>query len=160
MSKIGQVSTCLWFDRNGEEAVNFYVSLIPNSRITGLSHYGEGAPLPAGTVLIVTFELNGTPYMALNGGPMYQQSEAASLMVHCEDQAEIDRLWAALTADGGNPIQCGWLKDRFGVSWQIVPTRLMHMMTSDGGPRKARAFAAMMTMVKLDLARLEAAWNG
>jgi predicted 3-demethylubiquinone-9 3-methyltransferase (glyoxalase superfamily) len=160
MSKVNQVVTCLWFDRDGEEAANFYVSLIPNSRITGLSRYGEGSPIPAGTALIVTFELAGTPYMILNGGPMYQLSEAASLMVYCEDQAEVDRLWSALTADGGKEVQCGWLKDKFGVFWQIVPTRLMEMMTSSDEVRKARAFTEMTKMVKLDIAKLEAAWNG
>lgn len=160
MSKVSQVSTCLWFDRDGEEAANFYVSLIPNSRITGLSRYGEGAPMPAGTALIVTFELGGTPYMALNGGPRYQKSEAASIMVYCDDQAEVDRLWSALVADGGKEIQCGWLRDRFGTFWQITPTRLMEMMTSEDEVRKGRAFAEMMTMVKLDIAQLEAAWNG
>jgi predicted 3-demethylubiquinone-9 3-methyltransferase (glyoxalase superfamily) len=160
MSKVNQVATCLWFDRDGEEAANFYVSLIPNSRITGLSRYGEGSPIPAGTALIVTFELAGTPYMILNGGPMYQLSEAASLMVYCENQAEVDRLWSALTADGGKEVQCGWLKDKFGVSWQIVPKRLMEMMTSSDEVRKARAFTEMTKMVKLDIAKLEAAWNG
>jgi predicted 3-demethylubiquinone-9 3-methyltransferase (glyoxalase superfamily) len=157
---MSKLHTCLWFDRNGEEAANFYVSLIPNSRITGLSRYGEGAPMPAGTALIVTFELDGAQYMALNGGSTFQQSEAVSLMVYCDDQAEVDRLWSALTADGGKESACGWLKDRFGVSWQITPRRLMEMMTSSDEVRKARAFAEMMTMRKLDIARLEAAWAG
>ena len=160
MENVQRVSTCLWFDRQAEEAVTFYVSLIPNSRITGLSRYGEGAPLPAGTALTVTFELDGTEYMALNGGPMFSLSEAVSLVVYCEDQAEVDRLWSALTADGGKESRCCWLKDRFCLSWQIVPSRLRDMMTSSDGAAKSRAFGALMQMGKPDIARLEAAFSG
>ena len=155
-----RVSTCLWFDRQAEEAVTFYTSLLPNSRITALSRYGEGAPLPAGTALTVLFELDGTEYMALNGGPVFTLSEAVSIVVSCEDQAEIDRLWSALTADGGRESRCGWLKDRFGLSWQIVPKRLGEMMSSDNNAGKGRIFAAFMKMSKLDIAELEAAFNG
>jgi len=160
MNKPQRVSTCLWFDRQAEDAANFYVSLLPNSRITGLSRYGEGAPLPAGTALTVTFELDGTEYMALNGGPVFALSEAVSLIVSCETQAEVDRLWNALVADGGKESRCGWLKDRFGLSWQIIPARLREMMSSGEGTRKGRAFAELMKMGKIDVARLEAAWTG
>ena len=155
-----RVSTCLWFDRQAEEAVTFYTSLLPNSRITSLSRYGEGAPLPAGTALTVNFELDGTEYMALNGGPVFTLNEAVSIVVSCDDQAEIDRLWSALTSDGGRESRCGWLKDRFGLSWQIVPKRLGELMSSDNSAGKGRVFGAFMKMSKFDIAALEAAFNG
>ncbi len=124
MSAAQKVSTCLWFDREAEDAARFYVSLLPWSRITTVSRYGKGAPMPEGTALMVVFELAGTEYMAINGGPMFTHSEAASIVVKCDTQAEIDALWSALTADGGKAQQCFWLKDRYGLSWQIVPARL------------------------------------
>jgi predicted 3-demethylubiquinone-9 3-methyltransferase (glyoxalase superfamily) len=160
MSTVQKVSTCFWFDKDGEDAAKFYVSLLPNSRITAVSRYGEGAPLPEGTALTVTFALGGTEFMALNGGPHFQHSEAASLMVQCDDQAEIDRLWNALLADGGKEQQCGWLKDRFGMSWQIVPAKLRTLMQGGDADRTGRVMAALMQMVKLDLPALEAAYRG
>ena len=160
MANTQRVTTCLWFDRQAEEAVTFYVSLIPNSRITSLSRYGEGAPLPAGTAMSVSFELDGANYMALNGGPMFALSEAVSLVVSCGDQAEVDRLWSALTSEGGKESRCCWLKDRFGLSWQIVPSRLREMMSGSDGAAKGRAFGALMQMGKPDIARLEAAFAG
>lgn len=153
-----RISTCLWFDQNGEEAANFYVSLFPNSRITSVMRYGEGAPMPKGTAMLTLFELDGVQFGALNGGPVFKQSEAASIVAVCEDQGEIDRLWTRLTENGGAESMCGWLKDRFGVSWQIIPEGIEKMM---GDPeRGARVFAAIMPMRKIDLAALKKAYEG
>jgi predicted 3-demethylubiquinone-9 3-methyltransferase (glyoxalase superfamily) len=155
-----KVSTCLWFDTEAEEAAKFYVSLFDNSRITAVSRYGKGMPMPEGTVLTVVFELAGTEYMALNGGPLFKFSEASSMVVQCDTQAEIDRLWEALIAGGGHAQQCGWLKDRYGLPWQIVPARLREMMQDPDRARFDRLMAAIMGMVKLDIAKLEAAYRG
>jgi predicted 3-demethylubiquinone-9 3-methyltransferase (glyoxalase superfamily) len=155
-----KIAPCLWFDGDAETAVELYTSLLPDSRVTSLSRYGEGARFPAGTAFVVEFELAGRSFMALNGGPEFAFTEAISLSVACEDQAEVDRLWDALIADGGEPSQCGWLKDRFGLSWQIVPTRLGELM-QDPDPEKAgRVQQAMLGMRKLDIAALEAAHRG
>ena len=159
MSRAAKVSTCLWFDSQAEEAAGFYTSLIPGSRITGVSRYGKGGPMPEGMALIVTFELAGTPYMALNGGPHFALTEATSIVVTCDSQAEIDRLWRELTADGGAESQCFWLKDRYGLSWQIVPSHLHAWMTSDDKVAAARVMSVVMVSVKPDIARLEAAFN-
>jgi predicted 3-demethylubiquinone-9 3-methyltransferase (glyoxalase superfamily) len=159
MAQVQKVSTCFWFDRQAEAAAEFYVSLLPNSRITSVSRYGKDAPMPEGTALMVTFELGGTGFMALNGGPHLQLSEAASLVVQCDDQAEIDRLWDALLVDGGKEQQCGWLKDRYGMSWQIVPAKLGTLMQGDP-ERSRRVMSTLLQMVKLDLPALEAAYNG
>jgi predicted 3-demethylubiquinone-9 3-methyltransferase (glyoxalase superfamily) len=148
------VSTCLWFDANAEEAAGFYTSLFENSRISAISRQ------PGGRALMVEFELDGVVFQALNGGPYYKLSEACSLSVACDTQAEIDRLWSALTADGGEEGKCGWLKDRFGLSWQIVPRALGPMMTAPDPARVARVVAAFMPMKKLDLEALEAAFRG
>jgi predicted 3-demethylubiquinone-9 3-methyltransferase (glyoxalase superfamily) len=155
-----KVMTCLWFDRDGEEAAKFYVSLLGNSKIGKITRYGKNDRMPEGLAMVVTFELAGTPYMALNGGPIYKLSEATSIVVQCEDQAEIDRLWAALTADGGKEIMCGWLKDRFGVSWQIVSNRVGALMTDPDPAVRGRVMAAVMGMVKIDVAALEKAAKG
>jgi predicted 3-demethylubiquinone-9 3-methyltransferase (glyoxalase superfamily) len=160
MASPQKICTCLWFDTQAEEAAKFYVSLFPNSRITGVSHYGKGARMPEGTVLVVTFELAGTQFMALNGGPLFTFSAAVSMVVHCDSQAEIDRLWSALLADGGTEQQCGWLKDRYGLSWQIVPAKLRAMMQDSEPERANRVMGAVMGMVKLDLPTLEAAYDG
>jgi predicted 3-demethylubiquinone-9 3-methyltransferase (glyoxalase superfamily) len=160
MSSVQKVSTCFWFDKQGEDAAKFYVSLLPNSRITAVSRYGKGSPLPEGTALTVTFELAGTEFMALNGGPHFKLTEAASLVVQCESQAEIDRLWSALLAGGGKEQQCGWLKDRYGMSWQIVPAKLRTLMQDGDAAQSGRVMAAVMQMVKLDLPTLEAAYEG
>ena len=160
MTTSSKVSTCLWFDREGEEAAMFYTSLLPGSSITGVSRYGEGAPLPAGTALMVTFELAGTPYMALNGGPMFKHSEAASIVVSCDTQGEIDHLWSSLTANGGKESQCGWLKDRYGLSWQIVPARIGEWMNSGDKAAAGRVMAVIMGSVKMNIAELEAAFAG
>ncbi len=159
MASAQKVSSCLWFDTQAEEAAEFYVSLIPNSRVTGVSRYGRDAPMPEGTALMVTFELDGTKFMGLNGGPLFKFSEATSMVVQCDSQAEIDRLWSALL-DGGKEQQCGWLKDRYGLSWQIVPAALGSLMQGPDPEASRRVMAALMGMVKLDIAQLEAAYEG
>ncbi len=152
-----RVSTCLWFDNLAEEAATFYTSLFTGSSITSLSRYGKDQRLPEGLALALTFDLAGTEYMALNGGPMFTHSEAASIVVNCDSQAEIDRLWSALTADGGKEVMCGWLKDKYGISWQIVPARLKELMNTADAATSARVMGALLQMVKLDIAELEAA---
>ncbi|ANW22205.1 VOC family protein [Streptomyces clavuligerus] len=150
----------LWFDTQGKEAAEFYCSVFPNSRITRVTHYGEAGPLPAGTVMTVDFELDGLPCVALNAGPAFTFNEAVSLLIECADQAEVDRYWELLTADGGSEGPCGWLKDRYGLSWQVVP-KMMEDLLSDPDPaRTQRAMRAMMTMRKLDIAALQAAADG
>lgn len=148
-----KVTTCLWFDDQGEEAARCYVSLLPNSRIASISRQ------PDGRALVVELVLDGVTFQILNGGPTFRLTESCSLSVACDDQAEIDRLWAALTASGGRESQCGWLVDRFGLSWQIVPRALGRMMTDPDPERVARVTAAFMPMKKLDLAALEAAYH-
>ncbi len=150
-----RIIPCLWFDTDAEEAVGFYTSIFPESRVTARSYYGEGAPLPAGTVMGIDFELAGRSFMAVNGGPMFQFSPAISLMFGCETQAEIDRLWQAL-GEGGETQACGWLKDRFGVSWQIVPAELSRWMSGDA-ESSARVMQALWGMEKLDLQALRRA---
>jgi predicted 3-demethylubiquinone-9 3-methyltransferase (glyoxalase superfamily) len=150
------ISPFLWFDDQAEQAAEFYVSLFPNSRILGVSRYGEGAPQPAGTAMSVSFVLDGLEVQALNGGPEFHFTEAISLFVKAETQEEIDRLWDRLT-EGGEPSQCGWLKDRYGVSWQIVPNALMSLLADPDPGRSSRAMHAMLGMRKLDIAALRAA---
>jgi predicted 3-demethylubiquinone-9 3-methyltransferase (glyoxalase superfamily) len=154
-----KVMPCLWYDGQAEQAARYYVSLLPDSRIDRVVRSPVDTPsVPAGMVLLVDFTLAGSKFMALNGGPMYRFTEAVSLHIDCADQAEVDRLWAALSQDGSG--QCGWVKDRWGLSWQIVPTRL-HQLLSDADPnRSRRAMEAMMKMTKLDIAALERAADG
>ena len=154
------ITPCLWFDGNGLEAAEHYVSVIPDSRVTDVSYYGPDQPGEQGKVMTVAFELSGRPFTALNGGPMYKFTEAVSMQVECDDQAEIDRLWEALTADGGQPGRCGWLKDRFGLSWQIVPASMGQLLGGDDPAKAGRAVQAMMQMNKLDIAALERARAG
>ncbi|MCW5698400.1 MAG: VOC family protein [Rhodospirillales bacterium] len=150
-----KVRTCWWFDGSGKEAADFYCSLLPDSRIDGVfGPQGDGEPL------VVEFTLAGAPMMILNGGPMFKPNEAASISVLTEHQAETDRLWNALLADGGEEGRCAWLKDKYGVSWQIVPKRLVELISHDNTEAAARARAAMMTMKKIHIAALEAAFNG
>jgi predicted 3-demethylubiquinone-9 3-methyltransferase (glyoxalase superfamily) len=150
------ITPCLWFDTDGEEAANFYTSLFPNSTILNVSRYGEGGPGAAGTVMTVSFELDGLEFLALNGGPNHTFSEAVSFMVSCADQDEVDRYWEALS-EGGEEGPCGWLKDRFGLSWQIVPEALPRLL-SDPDPAKAqRVMQAMMGMRKIVIEELEQA---
>jgi predicted 3-demethylubiquinone-9 3-methyltransferase (glyoxalase superfamily) len=154
------VSTCLWFNGKAKDAADFYVGLFPNSRVLEVTYFPEGAPLPAGTVLTVLLSLDGTEYLFLNGGPQYTLSPAVSLLAQCATQDEVDRLWAEL-CDGGQPVQCGWLTDRFGVSWQVVPTAMFPLLFSKTDPAAAqRAFLAMMQMIKLDLPAIQRAYDG
>lgn len=149
-----KVRTCLWFEKDGEEAAHFYCSLLPNSRVEGAY-----APQP-GPPIVVDFTLGGAPYQILIGGPHYKLSPAASISVLTEDQEETDRLWSALLADGGEESVCGWLTDRFGVSWQIVPKALMQTLWSDDKDASMRAHKAMMTMRKINIAAIEKAFKG
>ena len=151
----------LWFDGNAEEAANFYVSLLPDSRIDEIVRSPADNPsTKEGDVIVVDFTLAGRKFSGLNGGPQFKFTEAVSFAVRCKDQAEVDRLWDALTANGGEPVACGWLKDRFGLSWQIVPEAMYEYLSSPDREGARRAFEAMMTMVKLDLAELERAFAG
>lgn len=149
----------LWFDTQGKDAAEFYVSVFPNSRIRNVTHYGEAGPRDAGTVLTVEFELDGQPFIAINGGPQFTFDEAVSFMVMCKDQQEVDHYWDKLLEGGGEESMCGWLKDRFGLSWQVTPEGLDDLVTTGGGDpdRAARAMKAMMTMRKLDIAAIRAA---
>lgn len=150
------ITTCLWFDTEGEEAAKLYTSLFPDSRITGTSRYTEAGPRPAGTVMTVTFELAGMPFLALNGGPEFTFTEATSFQVICDSQEEVDHYWNALST-GGEEGPCGWLKDRFGVSWQVVPAVLPELLSSRDADAAQRVTKAMFGMRKLDIAALEAA---
>ena len=150
---------CLWFDTEGEAAAELYTSVFPNSKILDIAHYGEAGPRPAGTVMTVSFELNGQEFLALNGGPEFTFSEAVSFQVMCEDQDEVDLFWSKL-GEGGEHGPCGWLKDRFGLSWQIVPTRLGELLGDPDPARAQRAMTAMLGMRKLDIAELEQAADG
>jgi predicted 3-demethylubiquinone-9 3-methyltransferase (glyoxalase superfamily) len=158
-----KISPCLWFDDNAEEAVNFYVGLFRNSRILSIAHYGEAGSQasgrPKGTVMTITFELGGQEFMALNGGPVLTFSPAVSFMVGCETQEEIDKLWEKLS-EGGEPGECGWLKDRYGVSWQIVPVVLEEMMQEGDSEKTERVMEALIQMKKLDIATLRRAYEG
>ena len=148
----------LWFDTQGLEAAEFYVSVFPNSKITAVTHYPEGAG-PAGEVLTVDFELDGQPYTAINGGPQFTFDEAISLMINCQDQTELDHYWEKLT-DGGEESQCGWLKDRFGLSWQVTGPGMNELLNDPDPARASRAMAAVYGMKKLDLAAIRAAADG
>ena len=149
----------LWFDNNAEEAVRFYTGLFPGSSIDNMARYGEAGPGVPGTVMAVNFHMHGQEFLAINGGPVYSFTPAISFIVYCETQAEVDHYWQALTA-GGQEVQCGWLTDRYGLSWQIVPTVLGELM-SDPDPEKAqRVTEAMLKMVKLDIAGLRQAYAG
>jgi predicted 3-demethylubiquinone-9 3-methyltransferase (glyoxalase superfamily) len=156
---VSPVIPCLWFDDNAEEAINFYCSVIPNSEITDVYRFTDGVPDPEGKVLYIDFRLNGQQYQALNGGPMFPFTEAVSFVLECADQAEIDHYWDALIAGGGQPVECGWLKDRHGLSWQIVPQGFGEMMRQPDRRRAAQAMKALMSMVKLDIAALQAAFD-
>ena len=150
----------LWFDTQGEDAAKFYVSIFPNSSIDNVSHYGEAGPREPGTVLTVDFTLDGTRFTAINGGPEFSFDEAVSFLIPCKDQDEIDRYWKRLLADGGQESQCGWLKDKYGLSWQVVPTVLDEMIADPDKEKAERAMKAMLGMVKLDIAELQRAFDG
>jgi predicted 3-demethylubiquinone-9 3-methyltransferase (glyoxalase superfamily) len=153
---VARLTPNLWFDTEALAAAEFYVSIFPNSRINHVSHYPAGGMREAGMVLTVEYELDGQPMTHINGGPQFTFDEAVSLGVDCADQAEVDHYWERLTADGGEPGPCGWLKDKYGFSWQVIPAGFVEIMTGDPA-RASRAMAAMMTMSKLDVAALLAA---
>ena len=154
-----RIAPMLWYDDDAEEAAQFYCSIFKNSKITGKSSYGEGGPGPKGQVMLVTFELDGQEFTALNGGPRFPFTEAISLVVNCKDQKEIDDYWEKLT-EGGKEVQCGWLKDKFGVSWQVVPTIISELMSDDDPAKRDRVMAAVLKMVKPDIAAMKAAAAG
>jgi predicted 3-demethylubiquinone-9 3-methyltransferase (glyoxalase superfamily) len=151
-----KITPCLWFDTQGEEAAEFYTSIFPNSRIVDVARYGEAGPREAGTVMVVKFELDGQEFVALNGGPEFTFDEAISFQIDCADQEEVDRYSEALT-DGGEQGPCGWVKDRFGLSWQVVPARLIELIADPDAARGQRTMAAMLEMRKIDIAAVEAA---
>jgi len=151
-----QITPCLWFDTEGEEAASFYTSVFPNSKILDVARYGAAGPGPAGTVMAVSFELRGQKFVALNGGPQFKFSEAISFQVACEDQEEVDAFWSKLT-EGGEEAQCGWLKDKYGLSWQIFPKALPQLLGGPDRERSQRVMAAMLKMKKIDLDGLERA---
>lgn len=154
-----KITPCLWFDNQAEEAANFYVSLFNNSRITDVSRYGEGAPMPEGTALAVDFVLDGVEFQALNGGPAFTFTEAISLSVETQTQEETDEFWERLIADGGQPSQCGWLKDKYGLSWQIVPKVLGELMSDPDQQKAGRVMQAMLQMTKIEISELRAAYD-
>jgi len=153
-----KITPFLWFDNQAEEAARFYTAIFKNSKITGLNRYGDAGPGPKGAVMIATFELDGQPFIALNGGPQHKFTDAISFVVNCETQAEVDDLWTRLS-DGGEPGRCGWLKDKFGLSWQIVPAALGQMLSDKDAAKSQRVMAALMQMDKLDIARLRQAYE-
>jgi predicted 3-demethylubiquinone-9 3-methyltransferase (glyoxalase superfamily) len=156
---MGRITPCLWFDTQAEEAATFYTSVFPNSRIIGVARYGKAGPRPEGMVMTVNFDLDGLEFVGLNGGPEFTFDEAISFQVSCESQEEVDHYWARL-ADGGEEGPCGWLKDRYGVSWQIIPTRLVELLDDPDPERSQRAMTAMLGMQKIDVAALEQAAAG
>ena len=150
------ITPCLWFDTEGEEAANFYTSIFPNSRVVDVSRYGEAGPRPAGTVMTVAFELNGQRFVALNGGPDFTFNEAISFQIDCRTQEEVDEYWSRLS-EGGEEGPCGWLKDRYGVSWQVVPRRLNELLADPDPETSQRVMQAMLQMRKIEIAGLEEA---
>jgi predicted 3-demethylubiquinone-9 3-methyltransferase (glyoxalase superfamily) len=155
-----KIAPFLWFDGKAEEAANFYVSIFKNSKVTSVTRYGEAGPGPKGTAMSVTFQLEGQDFYALNGGPQFIFTPAISLFVNCETQGEVDELWDKLTADGGEASRCGWLKDKYGLSWQIIPTALGQTLNDKDPEKSKRVMQAMMQMVKIDIARLKQAYDG
>jgi predicted 3-demethylubiquinone-9 3-methyltransferase (glyoxalase superfamily) len=149
----------LWFDGKAEEAANFYVSIFKNSKILNIARYGEAGPGPTGTVMVATFQIEGQKFMALNGGPQYTFSPAISFFVDCETQTEVDELWEKLSA-GGSDVQCGWLRDKFGVSWQVIPKTLIELLQDKDPVKSQRVFKAMMGMIKIDIEALRRAYRG
>lgn len=153
-----KIYPCLWFDHQAEDAARFYTSVFPNSRMGSITHYGEGAPMPAGTVLTVKFHIEGVEFMGLNGGSYYTITPGISFVINCDTQEEIDRYWELL-GEGGRYDQCGWLADKFGVSWQVVPRMMDAMMDSGEGRKIGAMLGAMMQMIKLDIAALQKAYD-
>jgi predicted 3-demethylubiquinone-9 3-methyltransferase (glyoxalase superfamily) len=155
--KMQKIMPCLWFDDQAEEAARFYTSIFKNSKIDQVTHYGDGGPRPKGSILTVKFQVDGQDFLALNGGPQFKFTEAVSFIVDCETQQEVDRMWEKLS-EGGSEVQCGWLKDKYGLSWQIVPTVLATMLSDPDPARAERVFQALMRMKKLDINELKKAY--
>jgi len=156
MAKIEQrVTPMLWFDNQAEEAANYYVSIFKNSRVTNVSRYGDTGPGPKGSVMVAEFELDGQQFTALNGGPRFKFTEAISLVVNCENQAEVDYYWEKLSGDGGQEVVCGWLQDKYGLSWQVVPVRVFELLSDPA--TSDRVMAAVMEMTKIELSKIEQA---
>jgi predicted 3-demethylubiquinone-9 3-methyltransferase (glyoxalase superfamily) len=155
-----KITPFLWFDNHAEEAVNFYVSVFKNSKVGKIARYGEAGPGPKGSVLTVEFQLEGQNFVALNGGPNFKFTEAISFVVNCETQEEVDYFWEKLTANGGQESQCAWLKDKYGLSWQIVPTVLIEMLQDKDAQKAQRVMEAMLQMKKIDIATLQRAYDG
>ncbi|HEU4932583.1 MAG TPA: VOC family protein [Pyrinomonadaceae bacterium] len=155
-----KITTFLWFDKNAEEAINFYVSIFKNSKILNTTHYGDSGAGPKGTVMTIDFELDGQQFVALNGGPTFKFTEAISLVVNCDTQQEVDYFWEKLSADGGQTVECGWLKDKFGLSWQIVPNILWEYFAEGDQAKNDRIMKAVMQMKKLEIEGLEKAAEG
>jgi predicted 3-demethylubiquinone-9 3-methyltransferase (glyoxalase superfamily) len=153
---IQKITPFLWFDNQAEEAMNFYVSIFKDSKVLSISRYGEGAPVPVGTVMTASFLIEGQEFTALNGGPLFSFTEAISFVIHCQTQEEVDHYWEKLTY-GGEEVQCGWLKDKFGVSWQVVPEALGRLLNNPDPNKAQRAMQALFTMKKIDISQLQAA---
>jgi predicted 3-demethylubiquinone-9 3-methyltransferase (glyoxalase superfamily) len=154
-----KITPCLWFDNQAEEATNYYVSLFKDSEVLSVSRYGEGGPGEPGTVLVTTFRIAGLEFMALNGGPEFRFTEATSLYIDCDSQEEVDFYWNTFIEDGGEPSQCGWLKDKYGLSWQVIPSILTELLGDADRERANRVMQAMLQMTKIDVAELQAAYD-
>lgn len=152
-------TTCLWFDTEGEAAANYYTSIFKDSKLGRVGRYGEAGPGPAGAVMAVEFELNGQKFVALNGGPQFKFNEAVSFQIFCDDQDEVDYYWSRLS-EGGEEVACGWLKDKYGLSWQVIPTTLIEMIGDPDQEKATRAMQAMLSMTKFDIAALQRAYAG
>jgi len=160
MSKIAQrITPFLWFDTQAEDAAKFYTSIFKNSRVVTVTRYGDSGPGPKGSVMTIAFQLDGQDFVALNGGPIFKFTEAISFVVNCENQQEVDEFWTKLSA-GGQEVECGWLKDQYGLSWQIVPTILIEMLQDKDVKRSQRVMKAMLQMKKIDIAGLQKAYEG
>ena len=155
-----KITPYLWFNGNAEEAVTFYTSVLPDARVTKVARWGKGGPVAEGTVMNIAFELAGQAFIALNGGPQFEFTPAVSFLISCASQAEVDDLWEKLIAGGGKPSSCGWLEDRFGLSWQVVPAALVDLMSDPDPQASGRVAQALMTMQKIDLAALQHAHAG
>ncbi len=153
------ISTCLWFDGKAEEAMNFYLSIFKDSKVLSVTRSGEAGPGPKGSVLVANFEIDGREFIALNGGPQFKFTPAVSFVVNCETQEEVDEYWEKLSA-GGEPGQCGWLTDQFGLSWQVIPTILSRLLQDKDAAKAGRAMQAMLQMTKIDIAALQRAYDG
>lgn len=155
-----KITTCLWFDANAEEGMTFYQSVFKDSKVKQISRYPEEAPGPTGQVMVVSMEILDMDFILLNGGPNFKFNESVSFMIHCKDQSEVDYYWTSLLADGGEESMCGWLKDKFGVSWQVTPDRLLELMSDPDPEKSGHVMKAMLEMRKIDIQKLEDAYKG